>query len=332
MKTISYKVLFLTIFAVIITGCYKEKTPEAIWKYPGVDPEITDGPSNAQKLCYELYQKYGLHIYYNLTGVERGTGYSGTIRTDVGWLQTNGIATSDDRPRRPILPADEASGERFLTLLKGFFSVLPDNKVPYLGIHRRYVLAKINPEPGNGYHATLRDEDDNPIYSCSYTEEQQGVIIYGYLLNHEDTDNTLFSNVEAWKWNICYRYFLGSVYTFYKRDFVMPPAFILASAGLYNQTTGENAFNVGGIYNHEVGKRCGFVHPFGGVNSTAINQNPDWASYVAWILTTPYAKRSVDIAANPRIQIKYSIVLDYYKTTHNIDLEASSVKYCALTP
>ena len=47
-------------------ACTKEDTPEAMWEYTGPVPAILDGPSQAQKMCYALYQKYDLHIYYNL--------------------------------------------------------------------------------------------------------------------------------------------------------------------------------------------------------------------------------------------------------------------------
>ena len=318
MKKLSYKAICFAMVALFYAGCNKEKTPEAIWQYPGPDPAIADGPSQAQKLCYELFQKYDMRIYYDFSG--------SSVRTDAGWLQTNTIASS--RPAAiPLQPADEISAEVFLMMLKNFFSVLPDDKVASLGVHRRIVLAKINPGAGS---TTLLDEDGNRILICSHTENQQGIILYGYLMTNEDTNNSLLNDPKMWTWNICYRYFLGSADTYQKRDFIMPPEFIRTSTGLYNQTSGANAFFVGGVYNHEVGKRCGFVHPYGGTTNEDYPE-PDWASYVAWIVTRPYNQRATDIAANPRIKEKYDIVLDYYKTNHNMDLEAISVKYCALT-
>ena len=41
-------------------ACTKEDTPEAMWEYTGPVPAILDGPSQAQKMCYALYQKYDL--------------------------------------------------------------------------------------------------------------------------------------------------------------------------------------------------------------------------------------------------------------------------------
>ena len=90
-------------------ACTKEDTPEAMWEYTGPVPAILDGPSQAQKMCYALYQKYDLHIYYNLSGEE-------ALKTEVGYTQVNGI-TANNPEAIPMQAADEAVAEKFLTLL-----------------------------------------------------------------------------------------------------------------------------------------------------------------------------------------------------------------------
>ena len=130
-------------------ACTKEDTPEAMWEYTGPVPAILDGPSQAQKMCYALYQKYDLHIYYNLSGEE-------ALKTEVGYTQVNGI-TANNPEAIPMQAADAAVAEKFLTLLTGFFALLPDEMVSS-GLYRRQVLVKIN--PGNNKY---KDENGNLV-------------------------------------------------------------------------------------------------------------------------------------------------------------------------
>lgn len=89
--------------------------------------------------------------------------------------------------------ADEAVAEKFLTLLTGFFALLPDEMVSS-GLYRRQVLVKIN--PGNNKY---KDENGNRIFSNTKTEEMQGILYYGYLDNSQDTDDKFTDNLKGWK-------------------------------------------------------------------------------------------------------------------------------------
>ncbi|MFR5658881.1 MAG: hypothetical protein ACLUDU_13330 [Butyricimonas faecihominis] len=80
MKTI-YGFLVLVGLIVAVGAC-SEDTLEAGFEYTGPIPEIKDGPAEAQKICYELYQKYDLQVYYTLGGDE-------ALRLETGWAQTN---------------------------------------------------------------------------------------------------------------------------------------------------------------------------------------------------------------------------------------------------
>lgn len=321
MKNIRYKAGAALLSALLLAGCYNEKSPEAVWKYTGPTPEITDGPSAAQKMCYEIFKQYDVHVYYNLSGDMAG-------KTEVGYTQENSIISAN-AAAIPFQAADDASGERFLTLLQGFFSLLPDELVSS-GIHRRHVLVKINPGP-----TRIADEEGTPYFSCTHTEDQQGIIHYGYLMNDEDTNNTLVSNVDGWKWNICYEFLRGREYTYFKKDAALPAEFEQVSEGLYynDNETEDNVFYdpYTRVYDRSVAKECGFVHPFGGVNSYEGAPYADWGSYAAWILTVPADERSADLLAYPRIKTKYDMVIDYYKQQYNIDLEELGTKYRALT-
>ena len=199
-------------------ACTKEDTPEAMWEYTGPVPAILDGPSQAQKMCYALYQKYDLHIYYNLSGEE-------ALKTEVGYTQVNGI-TANNPEAIPMQAADEAVAEKFLTLLTGFFALLPDEMVSS-GLYRRQVLVKIN--PGNNKY---KDENGNRIFSNTKTEEMQWILYYGYLDNSQDTDDKFTDNLKGWKWGIFYEFFRGLSYTTYK-GIPLPERFGAISKGLY---------------------------------------------------------------------------------------------------
>lgn len=317
----SYKIIAALALMVMFAGCRGEQTPEPKWEFEGPIPAITDGPSEAQKMCYQLYTKYDLHVYYNLSGIEAG-------RTALGYVQTNRIISANKKAL-PFVAADEEPAVMFLRLLSGFCSLLPQDMVSR-GLHRRQVLVKVNPAP-----TAIKDEAGNSFMSCAHTEDQIGLILYGYLMNEEDDQNTLELDPVGWKWNICYNFFRGQIYVLYKGNVGFPTDFELISKGLYyydNFTQPALRFYNGSrrVYNRPIAKECGFVHPFGGINSWDGNPSADWGSYVAWILTTTYEEREADIQQWPRIQAKYDIVMDYYRTRYGIDLEQLSKDYLAL--
>ena len=87
--------------------------------------------------------------------------------------------------------------------------------------------------------------------------------------------------------------------------------------------------NPGTTYFTEIGKKCGFISPFG---ARASSDSPygDWASYVAWILTVPLTDRQADLVAWPKIREKYELVLKYYQNLYELDMEKLAVKWQAV--
>ena len=82
MKTI-YRILVLFGLLAAGTACSEDSlSPE--YEYNGPIPAIADGPSEAQKICYELYQKYDHHVYYTLSGDE-------ALQTNLGETLVNGF-------------------------------------------------------------------------------------------------------------------------------------------------------------------------------------------------------------------------------------------------
>lgn len=57
MKTI-YGILILIGWMVIGYACSDDENLSPEFEYNGPIPAIADGPSNAQKICYDLYKKY----------------------------------------------------------------------------------------------------------------------------------------------------------------------------------------------------------------------------------------------------------------------------------
>ena len=82
MKTI-YRILVVIGLLVAIAACNDESRLSPEFEYTGPIPAIADGPSEAQKICYDLYQKYDHNVYYTLSGDE-------ALRTNC-LLYTSGI-------------------------------------------------------------------------------------------------------------------------------------------------------------------------------------------------------------------------------------------------
>lgn len=307
------------ICAVILAGCGGDDKIEPKWEYGGPIPEILDGPSAAQKMCYQLYTKYDLHVYYTLSAGD-------AAQTPLGVIQSSKISAANPQAL-PFVAASEESAEIFLKMLTGFYSVLPDELVSAC-LYRRQILVKVNPTRRN----KIKDQSGKFYPTFSHTEDQKGIIVFGYMDKNEDeaNNNTLIDYPNDWKWEICYQFFRGQVYETQKKNVDFPNTFEPVSKGLYMydfQAPPELAIYVRGSYVVSAGKECGFVHPFGGLNSWTGTPYADWGTYAAWIMTVPYEERSVDIEKWPRIKTKYEIVMDYYKKKFNVDLEKVGVEY-----
>ena len=73
----------------------------------------------------------------------------------------------------------------------------------------------------------------------------------------------------------------------------MPERFGAISKGLYyyeNETDEDVCLDYSNNYNREIGKKCGFVSPFG-ASAYSDFAYADWASFVAWILTEDKTER-----------------------------------------
>ena len=317
MKQMNILYTAILCLALLASACTNEDTPENTWEYPGPRPAITNGPAKAQKMCYGLWQKYDLHVYYNLSGDE-------ALKSGIGEIQVMRIKVINPNAL-PMQAANEASAERFLTLFTHFYELLPAELVTH-DLHRRHVLVKINPAE-NRY----TDTDGNRIYAYSIRDGlEQGILHYGYLDSDTDTDNRLYSDIKGWKWTLAYEFFRGLMYKSHG-GYTYPAAYGAISNGLYLFETAKDCLNFfTKTYDSILGKEYGFVHYLGATGS-AQYVDDDWGTFVAWILTTPKNERDSDLKTYDRLKQKYDIVIPFYRENYNIDLEALSVKIQSLT-
>lgn len=92
-------------------------------------------------------------------------------------------------------------------------------------------------------------------------------------------------------------------YTTYK-GIPLPERFGAISKGLYyyeNETDEDVCLDYSNNYNREIGKKCGFVSPFG-ASAYSDFAYADWASFVAWILTEDKTEREADMKKWSRLQ------------------------------
>lgn len=301
-------------------GCNKEDDPVPQWKYLPPVPEITDGPSQAQKMCYNLYQKFDLRVYYNLSG-------DTALRTDVGNTQTS-LIRYYNAAAIPMQAADEVTAEKFLRLLTRFFALLPDGIVQK-GLHRRHILVKVN--PGNN---RFLDELRNSYWMNIYSEDMQAIVYYGYLSNNNDTDDKFLSHFQDWKWGITYSFLRGLASSVFK-PVTLPKDFGTVSKGLYydeNKTAVDVCMKYSGgwyIFDRNIGKKCGLVHPWGAMASSK-SPLDDWGTIATWIMMTSQDERMGDMVAYPRLKQKCDLVIHFYKVNYGIDLETLAIQWQAV--
>ena len=310
-------ILFIGIMVLVLGACTKEDALKGEWQYKGPVPEIKDGPTEALKMCYALYQKYDLHVYWDIAGED-------ALKTDQGVVAEYNI-TYNNRAALPIQAANEQTAEKFLKLLTGFYSLLPENLVRQ-DLHRRHLLVKVNPGKN-----TYTNEKGEAYFGNTYGES--GIVFYGYL--KDDTDETgdkLDTDLTGWKWGICYEFFKGVVSVRYKENIVFPEEYGLISKGFYAyevEGTGNSCMSRD-LFNTEKGGEQGFIHPVAAVNPTYDECNQDWGAMVACILTQPKAERVIVFEKFPKLKSKYEIIKSYFTEYYGIDIEDLATRWQAL--
>lgn len=328
MRTIYKLLVFVGLFIGISCQDEDSLTPE--FTYSGPIPEITQGNTEAQKICYELYKTYDLHVYYTLSGDD-------ALRTDVGKTQTIEIENTDKLKVEleefgvdlgpaalPMQSGDQVTATSFLKLLKIFYDALPE-KMAKTSTLKRHVLVKIVPVFSKLFSAMLMDH--YPL--ISFSEKGQGIVYYGGI------DDEAWNDEFTWKHNIAYEYFKGMVDRIYKKDVPIATEFGLVSKDQYASDKewkydGEEINAILDMETFEVNEdllmQMGFVdadaYLWGNTKDKVYEE--DLASYLAWIVCLPLADRQVYLDAYPLVKAKYDLAVKYMKNNYNLDMEALS--------
>lgn len=305
MKTL-YGILILV--GIIVTGmACQEDSLKPEFEYTGPIPEIKDGPSEGQKICYELYQKYDLHTYYTLSGDD-------ALRTEIGTTQTNMMMDGTYPPQA----GDVATSTSFLKFFKSFYDLLPEELAKSSGV-RRNVLVKVNPNLDMLMYYGIMDPN---FYKINFTETMQGIALWG------DMDDEIGIQPEAWKYSLCYTYFEARTASYYHAE--LPALTDFAAVATYlGEMSGDELKEAYALMADTVGRANmeylyskGFVDPNGFAMATSKSSTHiDMATYATWIACKSLAERQEIMEKNLLVERKYELTLRYYKDNLNLDLE-----------
>ena len=328
MRTIYKLFAFVGLFLGISCQDEGPLTPE--FTYSGPIPEITQGNTEAQKICYELYQTYDFHVYYTLSGDD-------ALRTDVGKAQTMDIEKADEIKEMylefgidlgpaalPMQAGDEVTATSFLQLFKIFYDALPE-KMAKTSTLKRHILVKVVPVFSRLFNVKMTDQ-----YSLiAHSETMQGVVYYGGI------DDEALNEEFTWKHNIAYEYFKGMVST-YDKDVPVATEFGAISKDLY--ASDQEDYEADSIVDPDTGElmeerllEWGFVDVDGYLSGSTKNKtySEDLASYLAWIVCLPLSERQDYLDNYSLVEAKYDLAVKYMKDNYNLDVEALSKVFSA---
>ena len=330
---------FIVIFGVMFSlfACHNEDSLTPGYEYEGPVPAITDGPSEAQKICYELYKTYDLHVYYTLAGDE-------ALQSIVGPVSENIFSYSGVEGTYPVQAGDEVTSTVFLKLMKKFYETLPEELAKSAA--KRQVLIKVGTNMDlmqSAYDQVFYGEVE--VAGSGFvpigitTEAQKGVVYWG------DMNDKIGIQPDVWKYSLCAAFFEVRASNYYYTELPIPKDLIHVSSGYYLASFIFNydmdalleAIDEEGALNMDYLMSHGFVNFdswYSVRNDTGIekgNEYLDLVAYASWIACTPLAERQ-DIFDNyPLVKQKYDITVSYFKKYLNMDLEAFSKEWSAVT-
>ena len=323
-----YKFIMLTGVIFSLWACHDESSLTPEYEYGGPVPAIADGPSEAQKICYELYKTYDLQVYYTLAGEE-------ALQTILGTAQDifYGI---------PIEAGDETTSAAFLKLMKKFYGFLPEELAK--GSAKRHVLVKVgaNDDLVNAmYMMYFGIPVSSGIYSIGMTgEAQKGIVYWG------DMNDELGEQLDVWKYSLCFSYFDTRLSNDYHPELPVIKDLIKVSSGKYLATLFFN-YDVDALFeavdmdsgelNMDYLLSNGFVNAdswFSVRNDTGEEEGLEYldlVAYVSWIACTPLAERQDIFESYPLVKQKYDIVVSYCKEHLDFDIEVFSKSWSVVT-
>lgn len=326
---------FIAFIGVIFSmfACHNESSLTPEYKFDGPVPAIADGPSEAQKICYELYKKYDLHVYYTLEGED-------ALQTILGKVYASVFSGTEGA--YPVQAGDEITSTAFLKWMKKFYETLPEKMAK--NSVKRQVLVKVGTMydfVGYMLEAYLGEDVDGGIFSIGIsTEAQKGVIYWG------DMNDDMGIQPEVWKYSLCCAYFEARVSNYNYPELPVVKDLIKVSSGKYLASLLFNgdwdslmdavdwdtmSLNMDNLMGN------GFVSGDGWNsvrNDTGVeegNEYLDLVSYMTWIACTPLDERQDILGSYPLVKQKYDITIAYCKKYLDFDLEAFSSEWSKVT-
>lgn len=320
MKTI-YGILILFGMLTAGTACHDDENLSPEFKYTGPYPEIVEGTTEAQKICYDLYKKYDHHTYYTLSGDD-------ALRTNLGtvWAENNFWYLWDDP--FPLEAGDEETSTSFLKLLRSFYDNLPEELAKSIVI-KRQILIKANlwnDELTNSFGFYFPES-----YAIGYIDDAplQGYVYWG------DMDDDIGIQPEVWKSSIFLSFFRTRGNNLRDPNLPEPKEFVQVSAGRYlyeipeeqQEEEIENIYDLDyyepaeGYMEYLMGN--GFISPFGFLYCTTKEfQSDEMATYATWIACNSLEDRQEILNTYPLVKKKYDLTVKYYKHILKLNLEA----------
>ena len=319
-KEFVMKKIYYVFIMVLMASCVAEEKLVGNYEYDGPVPPIEQGGTEAQNLCFEFYESYGLNVYYTLAGDD-------ALRTELGETQTNPIIYNNPNALPMQLP-DENAALSLLKTMKSLYEIMPE-KVIESTMYKRQVLVKVNPAANRSYNT-----DNEKYYMNYYSEDMIGVLYYG------DLDETISVNAEDRKYCVLQNIIYGIINKYYKR-ITVPEGFTEISAGYYKNEEGPDGQNTylcfdydpaDGLskYNILKGYEYGFVLPEGASCSTVEYNDKDLASYAIWAISTTAAEIEDVLGSYQRVKAKYQIAEEFFMENYGIDFTVLNKEYSKL--
>lgn len=284
---------WLALFVLVVTGCYKEDSLE-----PSSEPEsgqyiLPQGNHDYDPEIVEMYRKYGTYMLYRFEDKDFWWAFSSDIR----WKYQEGVGTVGGYE---ATPADERYVGQQLELIKSkFLKYFPESFLKRALPLKMLLMSDLNYVPTQENEPTDEDRQFRHVYWG-----------YDYLGVNWGNENILTMTVAErndFKAEICYLL----LENFYKKTKESPVNFFTVSK-----------------YGAEVGDYPG---DFGFLDKNAVNDpDRDWLSFIKAIVSTPYEDMEAyggildDWTTDyfGVIRQKYNIVINFFKQTYQIDLQA----------
>ena len=283
---------WLTLFVLVAAGCYKEDSPE-----PSLEPEaiygkytLPQGNHDYDSEISEIYRKYGTLMLYRFEDKD----FWWAVSSDIRWKYQEGIGTVGGYE---ATPADERYVGQQLELIKSkFLNYFPESFLNKALPLKMLLMSDLNYVPSQDNKPTDEARQFRHVY--------WGYDYLGVNWGNENILTMTAAERNAFKSEICYLL----LENFYKK-------------------TNESPVNFFSISSYASG--AGTSPEDGFIDASANTPEKDWLSFIKVIVSTPYEDMDAyfddwyDFGFGAgKVRQKYNIVIDFFKQTYQIDLQA----------